>query len=138
APVIWGVRKSAAERFGGIVRVVGVPQVEPQEKRAALLLADPFQHIFEGHLAATLHGGFAALPGLLSMKARVVHIEAAFEAGGKPVFRVQDNAANEGPRVVALGVENIGQKGNTRRQTITEVADAVVLRISSGEDGRVR
>ena len=62
----------------------------------------------QGHLAAALHGSFAALPGFLPVKACVVDIEAVFESGGKPVFRVEDDAADEGPRVVALGVKNIG------------------------------
>src|SRR5216683_7239464 len=37
-PIVRSLRKSAAERFGWIVGVVRVPQVEPQEKRTALLL----------------------------------------------------------------------------------------------------
>jgi hypothetical protein len=41
------------------------------------------------------------------VKACVVDIEAALESGGKPVFRVEDDTAYEGPRVVALGVKNI-------------------------------
>src|SRR5207253_2816410 len=61
-----------------------------------------------GHFAASLHGSLAALPGLLPVKACVVDIEAALESGGKPVFWVEDDAADEGPRVVALGVESIG------------------------------
>ncbi len=81
--------------------------MKPQEKRAALLLADPFEHVSQGHLAAALHGGFAALSGFLPMKACVVDIEAALEAGGEAVFRIEDDAADEGARVVALGVKNI-------------------------------
>ena len=107
-PVVRGVRKPAAERFGWIVGIVRVPQVKPQKKRTALLLAEPFEYVSQGHLAASLHGSLAALPGLLPVKACVVDIEAALESGGKPVFWVEDDAADEGPRVVALGMESIG------------------------------
>src|SRR5207247_3717082 len=137
-PVVRGVRKPAAERFGWIVGIVRVPQVKPQKKRTALLLAEPFEYVSQGHLAASLHGSLAALPGLLPVKACVVDIEAALESGGKPVFWVEDDAADEGPRVVALGMESSGEKGDAWRQAIAEVADAVVLGISPGEYGRVR
>jgi len=40
--------------------------------------------------------------------------------------------------VVAVGVENVGQKGDGGRQAIAEVADAVVLGKSAGEDAGVR
>ena len=108
SPVVRGVWIPAAERFGWIVGVVRVPQVKPQEKRTAFLLPDPFEHVSQGHLAAALHGSFAPLPGLLPVKAGVVDIQASFESGGKPGFRVEDDAADEGPRVVALGVEDFG------------------------------
>src|SRR2546428_4077283 len=105
-PVVRGVRKPAAERFGWTVGVVRVPQVKPQEKRTTVLLVEPFEHVSQGHLAAALHGSLAALPGLLPVKACVVDIEASLESGGKPVFGVKDDAADKGPRVVTLGVEN--------------------------------
>ena len=72
------------------------------------------------------------------MKTRVVDIEPTLESGGKPVFGVEDDTADKGSRVVALGVENFGQKRNAWREAIAEVANAVVLRIRSGEYGRVR
>src|SRR5258707_1645044 len=105
-PVVRGAGKPAAKGFGWIVRVVRVPQVKPQKKRTALLPGNPFEHVVEGHLAAALHGGLAALSGLLPVKAGVVDIKAALESRGEPVFRVKDDAANEGPGVVALIVEN--------------------------------
>ena len=81
--------------------------MKPEKKRAALLLADPFEHVSQGHLAPTLHGSLAPFPRFLPTKARVVDIEAALESGGKPVFRIENDAADEGAGVVALGVKNI-------------------------------
>src|SRR5712672_223533 len=106
--VVRGAGKPTAEGFGWIVRVVRIPQVKPQKKRTALLLGKPFEHVSEGHFAAALHGGLAALSGLLPVKAGVVDIKAALESGGEPVFRVKDDAANEGPGMVALIVEYLG------------------------------
>ncbi len=109
-PIVRGTRKLAAEGFGRIIGVVRVPQVKPQEKGTALLLPEPFEHEPQGHLAAALHGSLSALPRFLPVKACVVDIETALESGGKPVFGVKDDAADEGPRVVALGVQNFRQK----------------------------
>jgi len=47
-------------------------------------------------------------PVFCPVKSCVVDIEAALEPGGKPVFWVKDDAADERPCVVALGVKNIG------------------------------
>src|SRR5215467_136565 len=112
--------------------------MKPQKKRSIMLLTEPLEHVSQRHFSAALHGSLAALPGFLPMKSGVVDIEAALESGGKAVFRVEDNAADKRACVVALGVKNIGQKGNTRGQAIAKVAYAVVLGESSGEDGGVR
>src|ERR1041384_3132922 len=138
APVIRGFRKLAAERFGWIVGVVRIPQVEPQEKGATLLLVEPFERVSQGHFAAALHRSLAALAGLLPVKACVVDIEAALESGGKPIFRIEDDATDKCPCVIALGVQNLGKEWNAGRQAIAEVADGVVLRKSPGEYSRVR
>src|SRR6267154_92859 len=98
----------------------------------------PCSAAVEGHLAAALPGGLAALSGLLPVKAGFVDIKTALESGGEPVFRVEDDAADEGPGVVALIMEYLWKKGDGWRQAITEVADAVVLRIRPGEYGPMR
>jgi hypothetical protein len=53
--------------------------VKPHEKRTALLLAEPFEHIAQGHLPAALHGSLAALPGFAD-EACIVDVEAALES----------------------------------------------------------
>src|SRR5262249_22218139 len=108
SPVVRLVRKAAAERFGGIVGVVRVPQVKPHEKRAALPLAEPFEQVSQCHFAAALHRSFAVLAVFLTMKSCVINIEAALESGSKPVFWVEDDAADKSPCLIALGVENFG------------------------------
>src|SRR6476660_6469891 len=83
----------AAERFRRIVGVVCIPEVKPQEKRAPLLLAHPFERMSEGYFAAPLHRSFATFAGFLAMKARVVDIKAALEPRGKSVFGIENDAA---------------------------------------------
>ena len=78
-PVVGLFGIFAAKRFWRIVWVVCIPEVKPQEKRAPLLLAHPFERMSEGYFAAPLHGCFATFAGFLTMKARVVNIKAALE-----------------------------------------------------------
>src|SRR6516164_10304667 len=92
----------------------------------------------ESDLAAPLHGCLALLTRLLPMKTGVVHVEAALESRGKAIFRIEDDAANEGPCAITLVMENFRKKRNARRQAVAKVADAVVLRVGTAKDGGMR
>ena len=89
--------------LGRIVRVVGVVEMDPEEERAAGMLAEPGEGTGDDLAAAPLDGGVTIFARALIMKRGIVGIEAAIKAGSIGRARLEDDGTDDGGGVITVG-----------------------------------
>lgn len=124
------------EWSGRLVGVMGVEEMDPHEARAGLVLGEPRFGIGNDGLGAAFDSAEAVFRVVLGGKI-VVEIEAAIKAG-RELIAVQDDGADEGPRLVSLLFQEFGPRDVGGRKRNTEIGDAVNAREKPGEDAGVR
>jgi len=67
-----------------IIRVMGIVEMQPEEKRSLLVTAQPRQRAIGHILGAPLHALVAVFARLTLVKIGVIHVEAALETREQP------------------------------------------------------
>ena len=122
-------------RVVGVVRIV---EVNPEKERRVFELTEPAERMVDDHAGAPFDGLVAIRTMAAKVEARVIDVKPAIEAGSGAVERVEDQRGHEGSGVVALLVEQVRQVRKARRNRDSEIVHVVELRVSTGEDRRVR
>ena len=122
--------EARGERLGRGVGSVRIEEVDPEEARPPLLPAPPGEGGAD-HLVAAPFGAGEPFGLRAAAGAVVVDLEAVAQAE----LRIEGEAADEGARGIARGVEDRGEGRHRARQPkAAVVAHAVLVRIEAGQD----
>ena len=139
------VRRRAKARLQicrGIVRIVRVEKVGPQEPRSAcgrrLDTGHPLDGTRDDIVCATFDGGVAMFTRPLQPEACVVDVEAAIETGRRAAFRIENQRSDEGAGPVAVVAQELRQVWDRGRQRRAEFVHAMARRKCARQQRRVR
>ncbi len=125
------------ERLWRIVRIVGIVEMQPDEKRPLLMTAQPAQRAVGNILGAPLHALVAILSRLALMKMGVIQVKAAVEAGSSRT-RIENIGPNERCRVIAVPVQQIRQIREVLAKRRAQILKMTELRIGPGQQSSMR
>src|SRR2546427_10571487 len=112
--------------------------MHPQEEGSLSIVSQP-RGCARYHLRCrALDRTGATLGPLRRARTCVVHGKAAIKAGSETTFGVQRKRADECGRVITAGPKQVWNERKIRRETASEFARPVRLRIGSRENCRVR
>ena len=108
AAVIGFLRVTGLVRFGRIVRIVRVVEVDPEKKWVLGMRAKP-SHGMGQHLIAAAHDGLVAalLAHVLGMEVGIVGIESPLEAGRAALW-IERQRTKKCGGLVAVRTQNLG------------------------------
>src|ERR1700733_10728450 len=125
----------ALKGLGGVVWIVRVVKVQPDEKRAFPMMAEPTHGTVRHVLRAPLNGLITVQPGPALTKVPVVEIKSAIEARCK--LQTQNFRSDEGCGLIPVLVQQIRQIWQIFFERRPEILDPIKLGIGSGQQSGV-
>ncbi len=110
----------------------------PEEEWPLRVARQPVRGASHDLRCGPINGSETFCPRSRRLKSGVVQRKATVEAGRQSILRIQCDGTDKGGRVISARPEQIWKEGQSRRQLRAKLAGPVRLRISAGEDGRVR
>src|SRR6266568_197742 len=103
------------ERQRGIVRIVGIVEMHPEEEWSLRDAAEPAQGMIHDIFGAPLDGFVAVGAMAAQVEAGIVDVESAIEAWSGAVERIENQRTDKCPGVIALQMKDVGQIGEIFR-----------------------
>ena len=119
-----------------LVGIMGIVEMDPNEMRSGGMRGHPCFRVLHHIRAAP----FDPAPARFCLGLRgkvVVEIEAAIQSRGQRVA-VEDDRADEGRGVIAVRLQQRGQRGMSGRQRHGKIGDAMAAGQKAGQDAGVR
>src|SRR6266404_1617768 len=141
-----GIRNLAVVRRGGVVslerlrriiRVMGIVEMQPDEKRPLLVTAQPAQRAISNIFRAPLHALVPVFARLTLVKIGVINVETALEArSGRR--RIENVSSKKCRCVIAVLMQEVRQVRKILAKRRTQILEMTELRIGPRQQSSVR
>src|ERR1700674_364287 len=126
--VVKGGGVVSLERLRRIIRVMGIVEMQPDEKRPLLVTAQPAQGAVGNVLRAPLDALVPVFSRLALVKIRVIQVKAALEArSGRR--RIENIGGKKCRCVIAVLVQEVRQVGEILAERRAQILEMTELRI---------